>query len=392
MVIVKIVLLALVGLYLIRLVVGHLLTWYYFDHYDRFCRATEHKPEVSIIKPVRGVDHRALDNFRSFCNQEYRNHYEIIFCVENGEDPVVPVIEQLMEEYPEKDIRLVFSAPEGKRSAGKVRNMVVGLAESKGEVIIFSDSDVHVSPRFLRDVVACMDNTHIGLAFSVPAYEGAENCAAAMLSVAVNTVVVSLTPLCLIGGYDRAIGMTMVTRRDVLDEIGGLEQFEGELADDVALATAIHEKGYGIHLLSEPARVYHIRDTFPKVWRHALRWLVTIRLYSPITVYLAALVDIPLVWAIAYLIISIVHNTGVLIGLLLIAGVIAARLISFAVINAKFVQDGGFWRFIWVAPLLDLLKAPLLVYCFMTNEIVWRGRRVYVNSDRTLTYLHNRPG
>jgi ceramide glucosyltransferase len=377
----------LVGFYLIRTLIGHILTWYYFSHHDRFCPRSGYAPTVSVIKPVRGLDQLALDNFRSFCKQEYQNHYEILFCVENREDPVVPVIERLINEYPDKDIRLVFSVLKGAHSVGKMKNMITGFAESQGDVIVFSDSDVHVPPTFISNVVACTENPDIGLGFSAPAYQGSRDCASAMLSIAVNEAVLNVTPLCLLGMYNRALGMTMVVRRDVLEEIGGLEQFGHELGDDVALARAIHEKGYRIHLLKEPARIFHVRDTFAKAWCHALRWLVSIRHYSPITVYLAALADLPLVWSLLYLTISLLEDGKAKTGLLLVGTAVLARLISIAVINVKFVHDKKLWAFIWVAPILDFFKVPLLIYSFMTNEIVWRGRKVRIEPDCTAAYF-----
>jgi ceramide glucosyltransferase len=207
-----------------------------------------------------------------------------------------------------------------------------------------------------------------------------------MLSLAVNEAVVNVTPLCLLGIYKRALGMTMVVRREVIEEIGGLEQFGHELGDDVAIARAVHENGYRIHLLKEPARIFHVRDTFAKAWRHALRWVVTIRHYSPITVYLAAIADLPLIWSLLYLVTSLLEDGKASAGLLLVGTVVLARLASMAVINLKFAHDKWMWAFIWAAPILDLFKAPLLVYSFMTNEIVWRGRKVRVNSDCTAAY------
>jgi len=66
-------------------------------------------PPASILKPVRGVDHQAYENFASYCRLDYPK-YEIIFAVADPDDPVVPVI---------GNCRLIFPlAPSGSSRRG----------------------------------------------------------------------------------------------------------------------------------------------------------------------------------------------------------------------------------------------------------------------------------
>jgi ceramide glucosyltransferase len=387
---VQVTLLVLIGSDVLWTSLMLLCTWTYFSSRADGDRWTAHEPAVSIIKPTKGVDQSAFDNFRSFCEQVYGGDHELLFCVEEPSDPAVPVIRRLMAAYPDEQIRLVFSDSADAPSFGKLKNMIVGFAASSYDVVIFSDSDARVPPTFLRDTVACTADPALGIAFGAPGYAGSEDWRAALTSISVNELALRITTLHVFGLFDGAIGTTMVARREVIDEIGGLEQLGWHIADDIQLARLIRRQGYRIHLLRQPARIIHQHDSFPGWWAHRHRWLVIIRHYWPALFALMNLVDLAFWWSLTLLGIALFRdgNLPVALGALLAAS--ATALVSAAAVNAFLARNQRLWRFLWVVIVEELLRLPLVVYSLVDNQVVWRGRRFRVQHNGTASIVGTR--
>src|SRR5205807_4515865 len=117
-------------------------------------------PPVSILKPVRGVDREAYENFASYCRVDYPE-YEIIFAVAEPDDPAVPVIERLQSGFPRCSIRLIKGA-ERIGTNRKVNSLYRLVQEAKYDLVVMSDSDVRVDPDYLRVVAPPFADPQVG--------------------------------------------------------------------------------------------------------------------------------------------------------------------------------------------------------------------------------------
>ncbi len=133
-----------------------------FAHYWRRKKFVgEFAPDVTLLKPVKGVDPRMFAGFESHCRQEYAGKFEIVFGVSSLDDPAVGEIERLRAEFPECAIRLV-ECRERLGTSGKVSNLVQMLREARYEHVIINDSDIYVSPRYLSRVMQCFSDENGG--------------------------------------------------------------------------------------------------------------------------------------------------------------------------------------------------------------------------------------
>ncbi len=385
----RITLLVPVATALVARMLNHFFAWAYLRQARRGPPPGDASAPISVVVPVRGLDPAAAENFRSLLGQVSRHSYELIFTVEDPADPAVPLIRQLIEASPGTQSQLVYSQDAEIRAAGKLRNLIVGVTASQYDVICFVDSDVRVAPTFLEEAARAMVDPRVGLAFAVPICEGAEDWRAALHNLAVNGSALHYLASAYRNRLTTAVGSIIVTRRDVLTHIGGLEQLGGRIVGiDISLGQAIHRAGYRIQLLPQPARIHHAHDDFMTLWWQLHRWLVTIRRYYPAFPLLALFTALPLSWALLFLAVSWERQRSLRTGMGLVALVASMQIASATTINRELVHDRRAWRYVWLGGVGELVWLPVFIHSLGSNAVYWRGRKIRVRPNLTADYLN----
>jgi ceramide glucosyltransferase len=325
-------------------------------------------PPASILKPVRGVDRDAYENFASFCRQNYPQ-YEILFAVAEETDPVVPVIRKLQGDFPSLDIRLI-SGVEQLGTNRKLNSLARLVKEAKYDVLAISDSDVRASPCYLRDVVSPLANPDTGVvtAFFRGVTDGSLGAELEALVLSTETVPNALVARKIEERVQFAFGWTMATTKENLKRIGGFESMVNYHSDDFELGNRISACGLHIELLPATVEMIFPRETFGNFIRHELRWAIGLRNVRPAG-YAGLLLTFGLPWTVLAAVLAPVSwwAMGYVLSYLIL------RLSQVWITGVWGLQDGVTRRSWWLTPFRDAINFAIWITGFFRRTITWRG-------------------
>lgn len=239
---------------------------------------TTYQPLVSILKPVKGIDSGAMENFASFCTLDYPN-FEILFGVADPQDPVVEIVHDLQKRYTSISIRLFIAQPLGTNPKAATLHKLT--AEARGEVLAICDADVRVGPDFLKRVVAPLADPKIGMVTCLYRGELPQNIPARLEALHMDAAFAPSVALAWKLGTDVGLGAAVIMRREDLARAGGYAGIADHLLDDYEIAARIARLGLRIHLSDCPVASVLGPMQFRQQWAREVRWSRGIRAACP---------------------------------------------------------------------------------------------------------------
>ena len=344
--------------------------------------AAERRPAITLLKPLKGCNATTAESLQSWFNQNYAGRIQILFGVADASDPVCKIARELIEKNPGRDAQLVVCA-ELLGANGKVSTLIQLERLAKYPLILVSDADVRVPPDFLANVVAPLRDPENGLVSCFYRLANPATTAMRCEAVAINADFWSqvlqstnLKPL------DFALGAAMLTRRKLLEEIGGFAALANCLADDYQLGHRIAQRGHRIALCPVVVECWDAPMNWCDVWKHQLRWARTIRVCQPVPYFFSILSNAslwPLLWLIASLISSkTLYAPLIAVVCLLIRIVLAQNL------QHRFMQSRDNIAPPWLVPVKDLQQAAIWAGAFLGNTVEWREQKMRLRRDGTL--------
>ena len=330
---------------------------------------TSYTPPVSNLKPVRGLDPEAYENFASFCRQDYPE-YEIVFCIGDTSDPAYPTLEKLTRDFPECQIRILIGS--GRIAPNdKVAKLSRLTAEAKYETLVITDSDVRVRPDYLRSVVAPMRDPKVGAVTCMYI----SHCDATFTQRLQSIGMISdFYPGILVArqldGVKFALGQTIVTTRRHVQGFGGYETIENRPGDDLLVGRMIEEQGFEVVLFPRPVETVADFQSMGELLTKRLRWMTVMRHMRPMG-HLGLVFTQGLLWAI----VAVSLHPTIPAALLYFGLYFALRISVTMSVGAWGLHQKDLWKQLPLIPVWDLTASLIWLLSFTRRSITWRKVR-----------------
>ena len=341
-------------------------SWRFFRNTSRSKQNLDFTPPVSNLKPIRGLDAEAYENFASYCMQDYPD-YELLFGIGDGDGPVLEVIERLKRDFPERRIRVVHvsghTAPND-----KVVKLARLVSEAQYEVLAINDSDVRVRPDYLRSVVAPLRDPKVGAVTCLYVSTHEHTFLQKLQSIG---MICDFYPGILVArqldGVKFAFGQTIVTTRKHLAGFGGYSAIENRPADDLLVGRLVAEQGFEVELL--PYAVETVADfrSLREFFFKRLRWMTVMRHMRPWG-HLGLIFTQGLAWSVAAV---AVHPTA-RVALIYLGGYMCVRVAMTWLIGVWGMKQKGIWKKMMLVPLWDAWALLIWLLSFGRRSIRWR--------------------
>jgi ceramide glucosyltransferase len=341
-------------------------------------------PDVTILKPLCGVDPGMYEAFVSQCRQQYDGDFEILFGVCTLDDPAVPLVHRLQAEYPAVPIRLIV-CPENLGPNGKISVVAQLLPCARYDYLLINDSDIRVGPNYLAHVLAPFapadGERPVGMVTAL--YRGLAHGTLGSrleaLGISTDFIPSVLTARFLEGGLHFGMGSTLGVSRAALRAAfpGGLAPLAKYVADDYQLGAHIDRAGFRIELCDEVVETCVPAYRFGDFVDHQLRWLRTVRDSRPAG-YAGLVCTNVLAWAA----LNLVASGASLSSIALFSMALLFRVSIALGVGVGALNDRQVLRDLWLLLPRDLLGLALWAWSYSSDTITWRGETLLLKNGK----------
>jgi ceramide glucosyltransferase len=335
-------------------------------------RRPGYTPPLTLLKPVHGAEPGLEAHLETFFRQDYPE-YEILFCARTEHDAGLETARRVATRYPAIPAKFLWTGEPPYINA-KAASMERMEKEAAHEILVISDSDVRVTPDYLRAVALPFGDERVG-ALTCP-YRGvaAEGGLWARLEAVGMSVEMTAGVLVarMMEGMQFVLGPTMAFRRSAIRKMGGFAVTADYCADDFVLGNETYKLGQAVVLSHHAIDHVVLHANFADSMKHQVRWMKSTRFSRPKGHFGTALTfSMPfalLAWAAS----AWLGHPG--IGLALFGFGLATRLALAVAVGGLVVRDKSWFGLLALYPIRDLMGFCFWAASYSGRRILWRGQ------------------
>lgn len=330
-------------------------------------------PPLTLLKPLHGAEPDLDAHLASFFEQDYPE-FEILFCAGDVSDAGLAIARQVAARYPHIPTQFLSTGGEPPYINAKVASMELMEAHAAHDLFIISDSDVRVTPDYLRAVALPFADPKVG-AVTCP-YRGVPiegglwaRLEAVGMSVEMTAGVLAAR---LTEGMRFTLGPTMAFRRQTLRRMGGFRITGDYCADDFVLGNETWKLGETVALSHHAIDHIVLNSSFSASMKHQARWMQSTRFSRPKGHFGTSLSFSMPFGLLALAAAAWLGHPRWGVGLLAFA--VATRLALAVGAGRLVVQDPSWLDLLVLYPVRDLMGFGFWAVSYLSRRIHWRGK------------------
>lgn len=228
----------------------------------RLARAQNYTPSVSVLVPAYNEERTIVASLQSMLASDYPD-FEVIVINDGSTDRTEAELQALLG-----DPRLHYI---NKENGGKASALNLGLAQARGEIVLFTDADSQFEPDTIRNGTAYFVDPSIGAVSGNDTVLVPHGAMQKMLVITshIGTGFVRRA-LSRIGVLQIISGNLGLVRTGILRQIGGFRQVWGE---DLEVTLRLKRHGVRVVYGASTRVLAECPSTLTGLWKQRVRWL-----------------------------------------------------------------------------------------------------------------------
>lgn len=329
-------------------------------------------PALTLLKPLAGAEPDLEPHLASFFEQDYPE-FEILFCARQPDDAGLVIARRVAARFPNVPAKF-FTTGEPPYINAKVASMELMEKSATHEILVISDSDVRVTPDYLRAVALPFADQKVGGMCCL--YRGIASGGGLWARLEAVGMSVEMTAGVLVAqmmeGMQFVLGPTMAFRREAIRRMGGFKVTADYCADDFVLGNETHKLGQTVVLSHHAIDHIVINLSLMASLKHQVRWMKSTRFSRPkghFGTVLTFSMPFGLLGFAAGLLFG--HPWS---GVALLAWAVASREVLSVTVGRMVVRDPSWFNLLVLYPVRDLMGFFFWAASYMGSRILWRGR------------------